>query len=183
MGDVMNETRLAAARASARGIVHPDEEPLLATLDPSLWQVAPTSAGPVLTLAGHLHLHAADLAGLPVARLSPTQAKTLLAVLIVTRNGATHPYPGAAATVDDVLAVLGGRGMGLQAAAHAKGALNKLHTWRLARLGRPAQEEEVVTADLGVPVRVGPAMALWSGPWVGELVTLVGYLAEHRRPR
>ena len=65
-----------------------------------------------------------------------------------------------------------------------KGALNKLHTWRLARLGRPgAEEEEVVTADLGVPVRVGPAMALWSGPWVGELVTLVGHLAEHGRPR
>ena len=184
MGGVMNETRLAAARASARGIVHRGEEPLLATLDPSLWQVAPTSAGPVLTLVGHLHLHVADLAGLPVARLSPTQAKTLLAVLIVTRSGAAHPYPGAAATVDDVLAVLGGRGMGLQAAAHAKGALNKLHTWRLARLGRPgAEEEEVVTADLGVPVRVGPAMALWSGPWVGELVTLVGHLAEHGRPR
>ena len=77
MGGVMNETRLAAARASARGIVHRGEEPLLATLDPSLWQVAPTSAGPVLTLVGDLHLHVADLAGLPVARLSPTQAKTL----------------------------------------------------------------------------------------------------------
>jgi hypothetical protein len=178
----MSETRLAAARASARGIVHPGEEPLLATLDPGLWQVASTSAGPVLSLAGHLHLNAADLAGLPVARLSPTQAKTLLAVLIATRAAAAHPYPGVAATVDDVLTVLGGRGMGVQAAAHAKGALNKLHTWRLARLGQPGAEE-VVTADLGVPVRVGPAVALWSGPWVGELVTLVGDLAEHRRPR
>ena len=90
----MNETRLAAARASARGIVHPGEEPLLKTLDPSLWQVAPTSAGPVLTLVGHLHLHAADLAGLPVARLSPTQAKTLLAVLIVTRSRCGPPVSG-----------------------------------------------------------------------------------------
>jgi hypothetical protein len=184
MGGVVSEARLTAARALARGIVHPGEEPLLATLDPSLWQVVPTSAGPVLTLVGHLHLHAADLAGLPVARLSPTQAKTLLAVLIATRTGAAHPYPGVTATVDDVLTVLGGHGMGVQAAAHAKGALNKLHAWRLARLGRPdAEEEELVTADLAVPVRVGPAVALWSGPWVGELVTLVGHLAEHRRPR
>jgi hypothetical protein len=182
IGGVMSDTRLAAARASARGIADPGEEPLLAALDPSLWQVAPTSAGPVLALVGHLHLHAADLAGLPVARLSPTQAKTLLAVLIATWTGEAHPYPGAVANVDDVLNVLGGRGMGLQAAAHAKGALNKLRTWRLAQLG-PAGREEVVTADLGVLVRVGPAVSLWSGPWVSELMTLVGHLAEHRRPR
>src|SRR5262249_47019231 len=112
----MTETRLAAARALARGIVHPGEEPLLAGLDPGLWQVAPTSAGPVLALAGDLHLHAAELAGLPMARLSPTPAKTLLAVLIATRTGAAHPYPGVEATVDDVLAVLGGTTMGPQAA-------------------------------------------------------------------
>jgi len=182
VGGVMSDTRVAAARASARGTAQPGEEPLLKALDPSLWQIAPTSAGPVLTLAGHLHLHAADLAGLPVARLSPTQAKTLLAVLIATRTGAAHPYPGAMATVDEVLAVLGGPGMGLQAAAHAKGALHKLHTWQLAQLGPPGAEE-MVTADPGVPVRVGPAISLWSGPWVSELMTLVGQLAEHRRPR
>lgn len=181
----MSDTRLAAARASARGIVQPGEERLLKALDPGLWQVAPTSAGPVLTLARHLHLHAADLAGLPVARLSPTQAKTLLAVLIATRTGAAHPYPGAMATVDEVLAVLGGPDMGLPAVTHAKGALHKLHTWRLAQLGTPGAEEaeEVVTADPGGPVRVGPAVSLWSGPWVSELMTLVGQLAEHRRPR
>ena len=118
--------------------------------------------------------------GLPVTRLSPTQAKTLLAVLIATSTGAAHPYPGAAVTVDDVLAVLGGPGLGLQAAAHAKGALNKLHTWRLAQLGPPGAE--AVTADSGVPVRVGPAVALWCGPWVAELMTLVASVAEHRRP-
>ena len=106
-------------------------------------------------MAGDLHLHAADLAGLPVARLSPTQAKTLLAVLIATRTGAAHPYPGVAATVDDVLTVLGGLGMGLQAAAHAKGALNKLHTWRLARLGPPGTER-TVTADRASRCVSGP---------------------------
>jgi hypothetical protein len=178
----MSDTRLAAARALARGIVHPGEERLLAVLDPGLWQVAATSAGPVLALAGDLHLHAAELAGLPIARLSPTPAKTLLAVLIATGTGAVHPYPGVEAAVDDVLAVLGGIAMGPQAAAHVKGGLNKLHTWRLAQLGPPGAEEPV-TADLGVRVRVGPAVALWSGPWVGELMTLVGHLAEHRRPR
>lgn len=178
----MSDTRLAAARALARGIVLRGEEPLLAGLDSGLWQVAPTSAGPVLALAGDLHLHAIELAGLPVVRLSPTQAKTLLAVLIATGIGAAHPYPGAVAAVDDVLTVLGGTVMGSQAAAHVKGALNKLHAWRLAQLGPPGAEEPVA-ADLGVPVRVGPAVALWSGPWVGELMTLVGHLAEHRRPR
>jgi len=178
----MSDTRLAAARALATGIVHPGEETLLAGLDPGLWQVTPTSAGPVLALAGDLHLHAVELAGLPVARLSPTQAKTLLAVLIATGTGAAHPYPGAVATVDDVLTVLGGTAIGPQAAAHVKGALNKLHTWRLAQLGPPGGEE-AVTADLGVPLRAGPAVALWSGPWVGELMALVGDLAEHRRPR
>jgi hypothetical protein len=182
VGRVMTDTRLAAARALARGIVHPDEEPLLAVLDPGLWQVAPTSAGPVLALAGDLHLHAAELAGLPMARLSPTPAKTLLAVLIATGTDAAHPYPGVEATVDDVLTVLGGTAMGPQAAAHVKGGLNKLHTWRLAQLGPPGAEEPV-TADLGVPVRVGSAVALWSGPWVSELMTLVGHLAEHRSPR
>lgn len=182
MDRVVSDTRLAAARALARGVVHPGEEPLLAVLDPDLWQVVPTSAGPVLALAGDLHLHAAELSGLPMARLSPTPAKTLLAVLIATGTGAAHPYPGAEATVDDVLTVLGGTAMGPQAAAHVKGGLNKLHTWRLAQLGPPGAAE-AVPADLGVLVRVGPAVALWSGPWVGELMTLIGHLAEHRRPR
>ena len=71
----MSDTRLAAARALATGIVHPGQETLLAGLEPGLWQVTPTSAGPVLALAGDLHLHAVELAGLPVTRLSPTQAR------------------------------------------------------------------------------------------------------------
>ena len=66
-----------------------------------------------------------------------------------------------------------------------RGRCNKLHTWRLAQPRQPGAEEEKkwYTADLGVPVRVGPAISLWSGPWVSELMTLVGHLAEHRRPR
>src|SRR6266496_3449055 len=95
--------------------------------------------------------------------------------------GQRYRSRGRNASADGVLAVLGGPGMGPQAIAHAKGALNKLHAWRLAQLGRPGAE--VVTADLGVPVRVGPAVALWSGPWVSELMTLVGHLGEHRRPK
>ena len=178
----MNDNRLAAARAMARGITKPADEPLLAALDPALWQVTATHAGPLLALASHLHLHAADLAGFPVARLSPTQAKTLVAVLVATRADAPHPYPGTPATVDDVLAVLGGPAVSQQAIAHAKGALNKLHSWRLASLGPPGAEA-MTTADLGVPVRVGPEVALWSGPWVSELITLVGRVAQHRRSR
>ena len=177
----MNDGRLAAARALARGVTESAEEPLLATLDPGLWQVTATHAGPILDLASHLHLHAADLTGLPVARLSPTQAKTLLALLVVTKTRAPHPYPGVPATVDDVLTVLGDPAMSRPAAAHVKGALNKLHVWRLARLGPPGAEA-TATADLGVPVRVGPLAALWSGPWVTELKTLVERVAEHRSP-
>jgi hypothetical protein len=178
----MDDGRLAAARTLVRGVTEPAEEPLLATLDPRLWQVTATYTGPILDLASHLHLHAADLAGVPVARLSPTQAKTLLALLVATGTGAPHPYPGAVATVDDVLTVLGGPAMGQPAIAHAKGALNKLHSWRLARLGPPGVET-MTTADLGVPVRVGPLVALWSGPWVNELKTLVERVAEHRSPK
>lgn len=178
----MNDSRLAAARALARGVTEPAEESLLATLDPGLWQVTATHDGPILDLASHLHLHGADLVGLPVLRLSPTQAKTLLALLVATKTGAPHPYPGTAATVDDVLTVLGGPALSRPAAAHAKGALNKLHVWRLARLGPPGAET-MTTADLGVPVRVGPLVALWSGPWVTELKTLVERVAEHRSPK
>ncbi len=177
----MNNSRLAAACALARGVVRAEETPVLAALDPMLWRVAGTSEEPVLTLAGDLQLHAVELAGLPVARLSPTQAKALLAVLVVTATGEAHPYPGTAATVDDVVAVLGGTGMGLQALARTKGALNKLHAWRLAVLGLP--DAEVVAADTGVQVRVGPAVALWCGPWVSELMRLVDQVAAHRRPR
>jgi hypothetical protein len=177
----MSSSRLAAACALARGFVRTEEAPVLAALEPRLWRVAGTSEEPVLTLAGDLQLNAADLAGLPVARLSPTQAKALLAVLVVTATGAAHPHPGATATVDDVLAVLGGTGMGLQALAHTKGALNKLHAWRLVEFGPP--DAGVVAADSGVQVRVGPAVALWCGPWVSELMRLVGQVAEHMRPR
>jgi hypothetical protein len=172
---------MTAARALARGSAHPEEAPELAAAEPRLWRTVPASSGPVFTLAPDLQLHAADLTGLPAARLSPTQAKTLLAVLVATSTGAAHPFPGAAASVDDVLAVLGGPRIGLHGAAHVKGALNKLHLWRLAQLGPP--DAEPVVADSGVPVRVGPAVALWHGPWVSELMTLVGTVAEHRRPR
>ena len=37
---LVSDTRLAAARALARGVVRPDEEPVLAALDPGLWRVA-----------------------------------------------------------------------------------------------------------------------------------------------
>jgi hypothetical protein len=178
----VNGARLTAARALARGSAHPEEAHELAAAEPRLWRTVPACSGPVFTLAPDLQLHAADLTGLPAARLSPTQAKTLLAVLVVTSTGAAHhPFPGAAASVDDVLAVLGGPRIGLHGAAHVKGALNKLHLWRLAQLGPPGAER--VVADSGVLVRVGPAVALWHGPWVSELMTLVGTVAEHRRPR
>ena len=177
----MNDPRLAAACALARGHARPEEMHLLATAEPRLWRTVSECPDPVFTLADDLQLHAADLSSLPLARLSPTQAKTMLAVLVVTSADAAHPFPGAAASVDDVFAILGGPRMGLHGAAHAKGALNKLHLWRLAQLGAPGAEP--VTADSGVPVRLGPAVALWHGPWVSELMTLVRRVAEHRRAR
>lgn len=177
----MNDARLAAARALALGWARPEETHHLAAAEPRLWRTVSAGPDPVFTLADDLQLHAADLTGLPIARLSPTQAKTLLAVLVVTSAGAAHPFPGAAGSVDDVLAVLGAPRIGPHGAAHAKGALNKLHLWRLAQIGAPGAEQ--VTADTGIPVRVGPAVALWHGPWVSELMTLIGRVAEHRRPR
>lgn len=173
------DVRLTAARARARGTVLAEERTLLAALEPSLWRLVEANGTVSLTVAEDLQLHGADLSGWAVSRLSEGQAKTLLALLVATRSiasTATYPYPGIAATVDDVLVVLGGHQLGKQAEAHIKGALKKLHGWRLAQLGD--DDAALVSAERGVPVRLGPAIAIWSGPWVGELMALVDQVAE-----
>jgi hypothetical protein len=178
----VSEVRLAAARARARGGVAVDELSALATLESGLWRVVEAGDERLLTVAEDLQLHNADLAKLPAVRLSATQAKTLLAVLVATATGAAHPYPGAPATVADVLAVLGGPRLGEAAKAHVKGALKKLNAWRLATAG--IGDAEVAEVGNGSPVRVGPAVAAWSGPWVTELTMLVAQVAgQGRRPR
>jgi hypothetical protein len=171
--------RLAAARARARGTVAGDEIAALAALEPSLWRIANAGGRPIWTLDEDLQLHGADLAGLPASRLSATVAKTLLAVLVVTAAaGARHPYPGRLAMVDDVFEMFGGPRLGRQAEAHIKGALKKLHGWQVVRLG-----EDLCGgyAHAGVELQVGPMIALWSGPWVTELVSLIARVAEHRQ--
>jgi hypothetical protein len=167
----MSDARLMAARAQARGYAEVADAEVLASVEPGLWRIADVD----------LQLHATDLAGVPVARLSPTPAKVLLALLVATSTGTAHPYPGRVVLVDDVVTVLGGPRLGLQALAHAKGSLNKLRGWGLARLG--ADDVEVLGADLGVPVRLGVAAALWCGPWVGELTTLVEQITRQRLGR
>jgi len=176
----VSAARILAAHARARGSVHGDEAGLLAKLEPGLWRVVDVGAELVLTVAADLQLHNADLGRLPAVRLSATQAKTLLAVLVATATGAPHPHPGSPATVEDVLAVLGGPRLGEQAAAPVKGALKKLHAWRLATLGADG-DDEVVAVEGATLVRVGPAVALWSGPWVAELTALVAQVAVQRR--
>jgi hypothetical protein len=173
------EARLTAARARARGRVLPTEVDVLAALEPRLWRVVETDDRRVLAVAADLQLHADDLAKQPAIRLSATQAKTLLAVLVATATGASHPYPGAPTTVGQVLSVLGGPRLDSLAAAHVKGSLKKLHLWRLATLG--CDGEEVTDLDHATAVRVGPAVALWSGPWVSELTALVCQVVEQRR--
>ena len=176
-----NDVRLTAARARARREVLGDERTVLGVLEPSLWRLAEADGTVILAVAEDLQLHGADLVGLALSRLSEGQAKVLLALLVATRSTALnsmHPYPGVAAAVDDALIVLGGPRLGKQAEAHVKGALNKLHGWRLAQLGEDGADP--VSAELGVSVRLGPAVALWSGPWVGELMALVDRVAEER---
>jgi hypothetical protein len=176
----VSQTRWAAAQAWAGREVPPDEAVALArALTPQLWRIAQAGTRQVLTVTEDLQLHGTVLGEIPVVRLTPTTAKTLLAVLLATAaTGATHPYPGRITAVDDVVAILGGPHLGPTGEAHIKGALNKLHGWQLVALG--VDEDEGVSADLGVPVRVGPAVALWSGPWVGELLTLLTQVAEQR---
>jgi len=178
-GRAMSDTRLMAARA--RGYAEAPEAAVLASVEPGLWRIADTGSTPIFTVAADLQLHATDLAGVPVARLSPTPTKVLLALLVATSTGAAHPYPGRLVLVDDVVTVLGGPRLGPQALAHAKGSINKLRGWGLARLG--VDDAQVAGADLGVPVRLGVAAALWSGPWVGELTTLVEQIARQRLGR
>jgi hypothetical protein len=176
----MSETRWAAAQAWASRDVPADEAAQLAgSLTPQLWRIVQIGTRRVLTVTEDLQLHGMVLGEVPVVRLTPTTAKTLLAVLLATAaTGATHPYPGTVTAVDDVVAILGGPHLGLGGEAHIKGALNKLRGWHLVDLGD--DRDEIAYADLGVPVRVGPAVALWSGPWVGELLTMITEVAEQR---
>jgi hypothetical protein len=173
----VSDTRLTAARARARGRLEAGEVDDLAALEPGLWRVVETDQQRMLTVAADLQLHDDDLTKLPAIRLSATQAKTLLAVLVATSTGASHPYPGALTTVGEVLAVLGWPLLGESAAAHVKGSLKKLHLWRLATLGC----EGVTDIDSATAVRVGPAVATWSGPWVAELTALVAQVIQQRR--
>ncbi|ONI88029.1 hypothetical protein ALI22I_19995 [Saccharothrix sp. ALI-22-I] len=177
--------RLTAARARARQSVLAHERAPLAALEPSLWRLAGTDGSLRLTIAEDLQLHDADLSRLAVARLSEGQARTLLAVLVVTRRTATnsaHPYPGVTASVDDVFAVLGASNLGRHAEAPIKGALNKLHSWQLVRLGE--DDADPVSAEAGVAVRLGTAVSLWAGPWVADLIALVdGLVDRHGRSR
>jgi hypothetical protein len=172
--------RLVAARARARRSVLGHERVPLAGLEPSLWRLAGTEDRMCFTVAEDLQLHGADLSKLAVARLSENQAKTLLAVLVVTRSpevNAAHPYPGVAGLVEDVLAVHGALGRE-KAEAHVRSALNKLRGWGLVHLGE--HNDGLVPAETGVAVRLGPAAALWSGPWVAELMALVAGVAGAR---
>jgi hypothetical protein len=175
----VSDARLTAARARARGRVEAGEVGELAALEPGLWRVVETDQQRMLTVSADLQLHDDDLTKLPAIRLSATQAKTLLAVLVATSTGASHPYPGALTTVGGVLAVLDWRLLSESAAAHVKGSLKKLHRWRLARLG--CDGDEVTDIDSATAVRVGPAVASWSGPWVAELTALVAQVIQQRQ--
>ncbi len=175
----MSGPRLTAARARARRGVEADEIGELAALEPGLWRVVEAGEQRMLTVAADLQLHNDDLTKLPAIRLSATQARTLLAVLVATATGASHPYPGGLTTVGDVLAVLHWPLLGESAAAHVKGSLNKLHLWRLARLG--CDGDEVTDIDSTTAVRVGPVVASWSGPWIAEPTALVARVVEQRQ--
>lgn len=178
----MNEapSRLIAARARARRFVLSHEQARLTGLEPALWRLAGTDDHLRLTVAEDLQLHGAEVSKLAIARLSEGKAKAMIAVLVVTRSptsNAAHPYPGVAASGKDVLAVTGALGRE-KAEAQIKGALNKLHEWGLVRLGEV--DDKLASAEIGVPVRLGPAVAMWSGPWVAELMALVTRVAEQR---
>lgn len=177
---IEDSTRVAAARARARRHVLPGERAALQPVEPRLWRVAPASDQWVFTVAEELQLNGADMTDLPIDRLSRGVAKTMLAALVVTWQGQGHPYPGRVASVDDVLFVLGSPALTVQAEAHIKGALNKLSPWGLVQLGDESGSP-APPADLGVPLRLGPAVALWSGPWLAELHTVIDHVAEERQ--
>lgn len=172
-------TRLAAARARAAGHAPPHDRVALAGLPAQVWRTVEAAGTLRLAIATDYQLNDGPVDDLPVARLTPGQARTLLAVLAVTRAGTDHPWPGRPATVGAVLTVLGCADHSGGGVAHVKGALRKLHLHELIVLGGPG-DPDPDTVDDDLTVRVGPAVATWTGTWVDEVVAVAGAVATSR---
>jgi hypothetical protein len=170
------DARLAAARARAAGLLPASARGLLSRQPAQVWRVVEVGDRVLLAVAADLQLHRVDRGELPIARLTPTQALALLGVLVATSMGAAHPWPGRPARVADVLAALGGPDLPDGRVANLRGALKRLHTFRLAVVGA-SELREPASAHDEVAVTVGPAAAAWTGPWVDDLMALVSQVA------
>lgn len=172
-------TRLAAARARAAGSAPPADRAALARLPAQVWRTVEADGAVRLAIAADYELHDGPVDDLPVARLTPSQARALVAVLAATHTGADHPWPGRPTTLGAVLAVLGGPDLSTGSAAAVKGALRKLTVHDLVVLGHP-DDPDPGALDDDLAVRVGPAVAAWAAPWVNEVVALAGAVAASR---
>lgn len=172
-------THLAAARARAAGQAPLGDRQALAGLPAQVWRSVEAGGSLRLAFTPDCQLNDGPVDDLPVSRLTPGQARALLAVLAATRTDADHPWPGRPATVREVLSVLGGAELSTGVLTAAKGALRKLHLHDLIVLGDPA-DPDPDTVDDDLAVRIGPAVAAWSGPWVGEVVALAAAVAASR---
>jgi hypothetical protein len=167
--------RLAAARARAAGFVDAADAAALDELSSLARRVVHATQGdkPV-TLLGWTtervlstgeEVHPRRLPGV-------MQPLALLGVLLATRvPQAAHPWPGQQVTVGEVLATFGRDRLEEARVRHLKGALRAL-----AARGLVALDDNNV-ADVA-PVRVGIQVAVWDGPWIGELGRLLDELAD-----
>jgi hypothetical protein len=170
------DARLAAAHARAAGLLPTSARGLLARQPAQVWRVVEVGDHVLLSVAADFQLHRVDRGELPIARLTPTQALALLGVLVATSTGASHPWPGRPARVADVLAGLGGPDLPDGRVANLRGALKRLHSFRLAVVGASELREPASVHDEAT-VTVGPAVAAWAGPWVDDLMALVSRVA------
>ena len=169
----VDEVRVLAAMARACGGIDVPQGRALEDLDHDVFAVTETEGRVLLHVAAEHQLHHTDLGELPVARLTPGEARALLAVLVATFDpNARHVYPGRATTVGAVYRGAGADGAG-GSSAHLKGALRRLHQHGIVQLAHG----DVAAAELPVgsetPVAVGPTVATWSGSWLQELQALL----------
>lgn len=170
--------RTAAARARARrGAVVAGDAATLRRLHGRGWRLVEARAGDrrVILLA-HSPDHAPPSDADHVMTLWDTRARVLLGVLAATRaEEAATPWPGEETTVRRVLRLLGGARIPEGTRRHYVAAFEELAGHGLVEL--PGC---VPGAGVGAdtPVRVGPAIAAWAGPWLDELEALLRRVTE-----
>ncbi|MEV0453686.1 hypothetical protein [Catellatospora methionotrophica] len=164
----MNDLRMEAARAHARGGLIDSLSPVFLDLEPTLWRTVALDEHHAFTVATELQPSGVARPDVPVASLTGECARVMLAALVATQSSSEHPWPGRTSTVGDVFAILGSV-VKPDDGPHVRRALYQLRTWNLIAFG----DEGTEPAGPAMTLRLGWAAGLWSGPWVRDLMVAV----------